>query len=224
MQSLGCTFASAQEDCGSHLACLDRIVEISAAFLEFTKASGELSPAARDNSTSSLEQSKVRLEWSKLRREHSTPTMECSKVAMESSLALLDCSISSMEEPKTRQNRPKTAKTAKKLYFTSSPTNAMAERQKGSDRLNHEIQQTHERSIGQSFRLRFVSFVCFVVNGPFPRCDNGRDLRVQPRLVAAAEDETGNKIRRPARRLTQRNSHPQKIFGVHVNSSNHVPK
>ena len=29
--------------------------------------------------------------------------------------------------------------------------------------------------------------------------DNGRDLLVQPRLVAAAEDEFGNKIRRARR-------------------------
>ena len=34
--------------------------------------------------------------------------------------------------------------------------------------------------------------------------------------ACAAEDELGNKIRRPARRLTQRNSHPQKIFRVHI--------
>ena len=45
--------------------------------------------------------------------------------------------------------------------------------------------------------------------------DNGRDFLVQPRLVAAAEDEFGNKIRRAAGRLSQGHAEPEKIFGVH---------
>jgi hypothetical protein len=45
--------------------------------------------------------------------------------------------------------------------------------------------------------------------------DNGRDFLVQPRLVAAAEDEFGNKIRRPPGGFTQRHAEPEKIFGVH---------
>ena len=45
--------------------------------------------------------------------------------------------------------------------------------------------------------------------------DNGGDFLVQPRLVAAAKNEYGNKISRPARRLTKRNAQSQKIFRVH---------
>ncbi len=44
---------------------------------------------------------------------------------------------------------------------------------------------------------------------------NGRDLLVQPRFVAAAEDELGHKIRRPAGGFTQRHAESEKIFGVH---------
>ena len=41
------------------------------------------------------------------------------------------------------------------------------------------------------------------------------DFLVQPRLVAAAEDEFGNKIRRAAGRLSQWHAETEKIFGVH---------
>ena len=49
--------------------------------------------------------------------------------------------------------------------------------------------------------------------------DDGRDLLVQSRLVAAAEDEFGNKIRRAAGRLSQWHAETEKIFGVHQNLS-----
>jgi hypothetical protein len=39
---------------------------------------------------------------------------------------------------------------------------------------------------------------------------------VQPRLVAAAEDEFGNKIRRAAGCLSQWHAETEKIFGVHA--------
>jgi hypothetical protein len=45
--------------------------------------------------------------------------------------------------------------------------------------------------------------------------DHGFDLFFEPRLVSAAEDELGHKIRRPPRRFTQRHAEPEKIFGVH---------
>ena len=45
--------------------------------------------------------------------------------------------------------------------------------------------------------------------------DNGDNLLLQPRLIAAAEDEFGNKIRREASRLSQWHAETEKIFGVH---------
>ena len=49
--------------------------------------------------------------------------------------------------------------------------------------------------------------------------DNGGDFLMQPRLVAAAEDEFGNKIRRPPRGLAERNAQSEKIFGVHISKT-----
>jgi len=46
--------------------------------------------------------------------------------------------------------------------------------------------------------------------------NNGRDFLVQPRLVAAAEDEPGHKIRRAPRGFTHRHAETKKIFGVHI--------
>jgi len=45
--------------------------------------------------------------------------------------------------------------------------------------------------------------------------DNGRHFLVQPRLVAAAEDELGDKIRRPPRGLAERDAQTEKIVGVY---------
>ena len=38
---------------------------------------------------------------------------------------------------------------------------------------------------------------------------------MQPRLVAAAEDEFGHKIRRPPRGLAERDAQTEKIFGAY---------
>ena len=46
--------------------------------------------------------------------------------------------------------------------------------------------------------------------------DNGFHLLLQPRLVAAAEDELANKIRRAPRGFPQRHAQAEKIFGVHL--------
>jgi hypothetical protein len=48
--------------------------------------------------------------------------------------------------------------------------------------------------------------------------DNGGDFLVESRLVAAAENEFGNKIHRPPSRHTQRHTEADKISSVHQKS------
>ena len=42
------------------------------------------------------------------------------------------------------------------------------------------------------------------------------NILAQPRFVAPAEDELGNKVRRPPGGFTQRHAEPEKIFGIHA--------
>jgi hypothetical protein len=51
--------------------------------------------------------------------------------------------------------------------------------------------------------------------------DNGVHFLVRPRLVAAAKDELGNKIRRPPSCLVKRHAQSGKTFGVHITECSH---
>jgi len=50
---------------------------------------------------------------------------------------------------------------------------------------------------------------------PAAGAESGNSTPRRPRLAAAAEDEFGNKIRRPSLRSTERHAEAEEVFGVH---------